>query len=164
MVTKSYLHLPAAFPVGIRRNNPGNLVKGKSVAYLGQTTRVDTGRGPLFYCFENMAYGMRAMIQLVLSRITKGGCTTITKLGPKYTNPKVDNTPQWIRDVSSRAKIGPNETLKTDKASIKKLVMAIVQKEVGSPWHKNGVTATIDAQDFEDGWALLEAPSAPPLA
>ena len=162
MASKSYLHLPSTFPVGIRRNNPGNLAKGKAVGYLGLTDRPDTGRGPKFYCFQSMAYGMRAMIQLVLSRITKGGCTTITKLGPKYAPPSENNTAEWIHDVAKRAGISPNATLGTDHDSMKKLVMAIALKEVGSPWRKGGVVATIDAQDFEDGWALLSAPA--PLA
>lgn len=164
MGAKSYLHLPATFPVGIRRNNPGNLAKGKNVSYLGLTDRPDTGRGPHFYAFENMAYGMRAMIQLVLSRITKGGCTTIAKLGPKYAPPSENNTAQWIKDVSKRAGIGPNATLGTDHDTMKKLVMAIALKEVGSPWHKNGITATIDPQDFEDGWAMLQTPMPAQLA
>ncbi|MGI4862476.1 MAG: hypothetical protein ACRYFZ_01020 [Janthinobacterium lividum] len=103
-----------------------------------------------------MAYGMRAMIQLVLSRITKSGCTTIAKLGPKYAPPSENNTASWIAEVAKKAGIKSTATLGTDKATIKKLVMAIVSKEVGSPWHKGTVTATIEGQDFEDGWALLQ--------
>lgn len=161
MAQKSYLNLGPIFPVGIRRNNPGNLRKGKNVQYPGLTERVDTGRGPLFYAFENMAYGMRAMIQLVMSRIAKGEQNTIAKLGPYYAPPKENDTAKWIADVSKRAGIKPNAKLSTDKETVKKLVLAIALKEVGSPWRKNGVVATIDENDFEDGWALLQPP---PLA
>jgi hypothetical protein len=163
MAQKSYLTLGPAFPIGIRRNNPGNLRKGNNVPYPGLTERVDTGRGPQFYAFENMAYGMRAMIQLVLSRITKGGLNTIAKLGPNYAPPKENNTAEWIATVSKKAGIKSTSPLGTDKATLKKLVLAIALKEVGSPWRKNGAVATIDAQDFEDGWSLLEQPASPPL-
>jgi len=163
MADKSYLNLPAAFPVGIRRNNPGNLKKGKLVAYPGLTDRNDTGRGPQFYAFKTMAYGMRAMIALVLSRIVKQGCTTIAKLGPKYTNPKVDDTAYWVKLVGQFSGINPNAILTTDHDTMKKLVLAIARKECGPfPRHENGKTATIDGQDFEDGWALLQTPA--PLA
>lgn len=160
MAIKSYLHLQAkdGFPVGIRRNNPGNLRRGKNVGYPGVTDRPDTGRGPQFYAFENMAFGMRAMIVLVLSYIVKGQFNTITKLAHKYAPPNENNTAQWIAQVSKRASLSATAPLTADKDTVKRLVMAIALKEVGSPWRKAGVVASITPDDFEDGWALLAAP------
>jgi hypothetical protein len=157
MATKSYLHLTyqQGFPVGIRRNNPGNL-RGKRGIYLGETVKPggDTATGQTYYAFENMGYGMRAMIQLLLSRITKGGYDTIAKLGKVY--PAKSAAAEWVAAVAKNAGIKSTAKLGTDKATIKKLALGIVRKEVGSPWRKNGTVATIDEQDFEEGWALLQ--------
>ena len=156
MATKSYLHLTykQGFPVGIRRNNPGNL-RGKKGLYVGETVKPggDTATGQTYYAFENMGYGMRAMIQLLLSRIMKSGCDTITKLGKVY--PAKSAAAEWVAAVSKNAGIKSTAKLDTDKTTIKKLALAIVRKEVGSPWRKAGVVASIDEQDFEEGWALL---------
>lgn len=155
-MAKTYLQLTAAqgFPIGIRRNNPGNL-RGKRGLYAGETTKPsgDTAAGQTYYAFENMAYGMRAMIQLLISRIVKGNYNSIKKLATVYPAPSA--RAEWTAGVAKNSGLSATATLAPDKATIKKLTMGIIKKEVGSPWRKAGVTASIDAQDFEEGWALL---------
>jgi hypothetical protein len=158
---KSYLHLTAAqgFPIGIRRNNPGNLASSVSArsTYLGITSRPDVGRGPLFLAFVNMAYGLLAMSQLMTAYIGSKGLNTITKMAPKYTGEAANSAKakEWIRDVSRYSGLAATKVLNASNPDqLKNLCLGIVQKEVGLKWNKSGVTATITSADYDEGQML----------
>jgi hypothetical protein len=152
---KSYLHLSSAFPIGIRRNNPGNLAKTNH-PYPGVTTRPDTGRGPQFLAFVDMAHGLLAANILLVSYIGSG-LNTITKISARYlekgTKPAARNL--WIGQVSRYSGLKANQVLTTDAATLRSLCLGIIMKEVGLKFTRGGVTATITQQDYDDALALL---------
>lgn len=158
MAAKSYLHLGVPFFVGFRRNNPGNLAKS-SRAFQGVVSKPDTGRGNVFFAFATVAYGFRALIEVLLARTQSPKTNTIRKLGPIYAPPHENNTAQWIQQVSKYSGIGPDTPIAVNKDVIKRLAMAIIKKEAGLVQKVGSVTAKFEDQDFEDGWALLQSPA-----
>lgn len=160
MSQKSYLHLAVPFFVGFRRNNPGNLAKS-SRSFPGVVSKPDTGRGNVFYAFASVAYGFRALIEVLLTRIQNPKTNTIRKLGPIYAPPHENDTNLWIKQVSKYSGIGPDTPFTLNKDVIKRLALGIIKKEAGLSQKVGSVTAKFEDSDFEDGWALLQGP---PLA
>lgn len=164
MASNSYLHLTAAqkFPIGIRRNNPGNL-RGKKGLYPGETAKPggDTKEGQTYYAFVDMAHGLAAMARLAMSRIVTGS-NTIRKLQRKYSVPTSEKQrAEWIAKVAKNSGFGADQALSTDKASIHKLCWGLIKTESGLVFNRGGITARITDEDFEDAWDII---SNPPLA
>lgn len=129
-------------PLGMSRNNPGNIVRG--VNYKGEVF-LDSGR---FAQFETWALGIRAMISLLTKYITKGSsypnsCVTspqntirliINQWAPKHscggdnTDAVVD---QYVRFVADKTGYGPDKILQANQTTIRKLVMAMSRVEQG---------------------------------
>ncbi|GAA4352955.1 hypothetical protein GCM10023185_13100 [Hymenobacter saemangeumensis] len=157
---KSYLHLSVPFFVGFRRNNPGNLAKS-SRNFPGIVAKPDTGRGNKFFAFASVAHGFRALIEVLMVRISTPRTNTIRKLGPVYAPPHENDTAAWVKTVAKYAGMNPDTPLTVDKQVIKRLALAIIKKETGLKQKHGNTVATFSEEDFEDGWALLQAP---PLA
>lgn len=140
LATLSYLG-QNGLPLGMRRNNPGNLVSG--VGYKGEIS--DGGR---FAAFQTWAFGIRAMIVLLRKYIT---------VGSSYPNPCV-TTPQntvalivaqwapkkscggdnddavvekYINYVATRTGFGRNQQLTANQDTLRRLVMAMAYFEQG---------------------------------
>ena len=142
----------------MRRNNPGNIIRG--VNYQGEIF-TDSGR---FAMFQTWAYGIRAMIVLLRKYIVSGSsypnsCVTspqntirliITQWAPPFScggdnsESAVNN---YIQFVSNRARIPADQQLSADKATLKKLVMAMAAFEQG----RDCVTAA----QFDYAYTLL---------
>lgn len=139
--TLSYLG-KSGLPLGMKRNNPGNIVRGAN--YQGELF-LDQGR---FAQFESWAYGIRAMITLLIKYITKGSsypnpCVTtpqntirliINQWAPKLScggdNP--DNAvDEYVKFVSAKTGFPANQVLTADKTTLRKLVMAMSRVEQG---------------------------------
>jgi|GEM_PF-4546344 len=154
---KSYLHLSVPFFVGFRRNNPGNLHKS-SRQFPGAVVKPDTGRGNSFFAFASVAHGFRALIEVLMARITNPKTNTIRKLGPVYAPSHENDTAGWIKTVAKYAGMKPDTELTLDKQVIKRLALAIIKKETGLKQKVGATTATFTEEDFEDGWTMLQAP------
>ncbi len=129
-------------PLGMSRNNPGNIVRG--VNYKGEIF-LDSAR---FAQFETWAMGIRAMISLLTKYITKGSsypnpCVTspqntvrliINQWAPKAScggdnqDTVVD---QYVRFVADKTGYGPDKILQANQETIRRLVMAMSRVEQG---------------------------------
>lgn len=90
----------------IKRNNPGNIVKGKN-KWIGEIE----GDNSRFVTFESLPYGYRAMMKLLNTYISRG-TNTIEKIIPVYA-PASDNNPvrAYIEFVSRKTGIPANQPL-----------------------------------------------------
>lgn len=132
----------SGLPLGMSRNNPGNIVRGAK--YKGEIFQ-DNNR---FAAFQTWAFGIRAMIVLLKKYINSGSsypnkCVTspqntirliITQWAPPAScggdNP--DSTVQnYISYVSRRTGFNPDTTLKADQNTLRKLVIAMAYFEQG---------------------------------
>lgn len=141
IATLSYLGA-SGLPLGMSRNNPGNIVRG--IGYQGEVFE-DSGR---FAQFQTWAYGIRAMIVLLRKYITSGSsypnpCVStpqntirliIMQWAPKKScggDNADDVVEKYIQFVASRTGFGQNQILKADQNTVRKLVIAISAFEQG---------------------------------
>ncbi|MBR4844082.1 MAG: structural protein P5 [Alistipes sp.] len=128
---------------GLRNCNPGNIRKSR-VKYEGE---VAPSRDTEFKEFRSMAYGYRAMFVLLDSYRSKYGLCTIRQMLGRYAPPTENFTEGYVRFVSSRTGIAPDEIVNTRAArDMIPIVAAMSQIE-------NGVPAIIS--DIEEGWSLF---------
>lgn len=128
---------------GLRNCNPGNIRKSR-VKYEGE---VVPSRDTEFKEFSSMAYGYRAMFVLLDSYRSKYGLCTIRQMLGRYAPPTENFTEGYVRFVSSRTGIAPDEIVNTRAArDMIPIVAAMSQIE-------NGVPAIIS--DIEEGWSLF---------
>jgi hypothetical protein len=96
-----------------------------------------------------MGYGYRAMFVLLDSYRSRYGLCTIRQMLGRYAPPSENFTEGYVRFVSSRTGIAPDEIVNTRAArDMVPIVAAMSQIE-------NGVPATMD--DVELGWRLFES-------
>ena len=131
----------ANLPLGMRRNNPGNLVAG--AGYQGEIS--DGGR---FALFETWPLGIRAMILLLRKYITSGSsypnnCVTtpqntvaliIMQWAPKKScgGDNADATVEkYIDYVAGRTGFGRNQILNASQSTLLRLVKAMSFFEQG---------------------------------
>ncbi|MBQ5594711.1 MAG: structural protein P5 [Alistipes sp.] len=130
---------------GLRNCNPGNIRHSK-VRYKGE---VQPSRDAEFKEFCSMGYGYRAMFVLLDSYRSRYGLCTIRQMLGRYAPPSENFTEGYVRFVSSRTGIAPDEIVNTRAArDMVPIVAAMSQIE-------NGVPATMD--DVELGWRLFES-------
>ena len=139
--TLSYLG-QSGLPLGISRNNPGNIVRG--VGYKGEIF-LDTKR---FAQFQSWAYGIRAMISLLKKYMTSGSnypnpCVTTPQVTVRliitqWAPPKScggDNTDaavqNYIQFVAANSGVSPDTILTANKNTLQKLVLAMSHFEQG---------------------------------
>ena len=110
----------------IKRNNPGNIEKGKN-KWIGEIE----SDGSRFATFKNLVFGYRAMIKLIQTYISRGN-NTISKIIPIYAPPSENPTENYIQFVTSASGIPRNEPLeKSDLERIGKIVLAMSVFEHG---------------------------------
>lgn len=130
---------------GLRNCNPGN-IRCSKVRYKGE---VQPSRDAEFKEFCSMGYGYRAMFVLLDSYRSRYGLCTIRQMLGRYAPPSENFTEGYVRFVSSRTGIAPDEIVNTRAArDMVPIVAAMSQIE-------NGVPATMD--DVELGWRLFES-------
>lgn len=130
---------------GLRNCNPGNIRRSK-VRYKGE---VQPSRDAEFKEFCSMGYGYRAMFVLLDSYRSRYGLCTIRQMLGRYAPPSENFTEGYVRFVSSRTGIAPDEIVNTRAArDMVPIVAAMSQIE-------NGVPPTMD--DVELGWRLFES-------
>ena len=92
--------------LGIRNNNPGNLVF-TGIAWQGKIIPKVPQR---FEQFSAVKWGIRAMLRDVVNDISKGK-NTVSKLIHQYAPPSENNTKSYINDVSKALGIQPNDKI-----------------------------------------------------
>ena len=128
---------------GLRNCNPGNIRRSKT-RYKGERY---PSRDSEFKEFESMAYGYRAMFVLLDSYSRRYGLCTIRQMLNRYAPPVENFTEGYIRFVSEKTGIAPDEIINTRAArDMVPVVAAMSQIE-------NGVAAVMD--DVHRGWELF---------
>lgn len=133
-------------PRGIRNNNPGNIRNSDRVEWQGEVPLHGKNDGA-FEEFEKMAYGVRAMMKLLLNYQKKYKLNTIASIIERYAPHFENNTSGYVSRVSSEMQIPSTAPLDlNDKATMCALVDAMILVENGQ---------RISPEDIEAGWDLL---------
>lgn len=124
----SYLN-QSSLPRGIRNNNPGNL-KIAPISWQGKIPVAQNTDGT-FEQFNELRYGIRAMIMDVTSDVRKGQ-NTIRKLITEYAPESDSNlTTTYINFVSQKTGIAPDTIISPTTDTMRKIVKAQIQLENG---------------------------------
>lgn len=130
-------------PRGIRNCNPGN-IRRNNTKWQG-LREVQTDHS--FFQFESMEWGYRAMLRTLQNYQRIHGLKTLSEMIYRQAPPFENNTEQYIRVVSNRAKIRPNVPIDVNNKSLmSRLVEAMCFME-------NSVVG--DFNEIERGWELL---------
>lgn len=128
---------------GLRNCNPGNIRRSK-VHYLGE---VRPSQDSDFKQFESMAYGYRAMFVLLDSYRRKYALNTLRQMLNRYAPPSENFTEGYIRFVSQKTGILPDEELNTrSERDMVPIISAMSEIE-------NGVSA--DRSMVLEGWRMF---------
>ena len=129
---------------GLTNCNPGNIRQSKT-RYKGERR---PSRDSEFKEFESIAYGYRAMFVLLDTYSRRYGLCTIRQMLNRYAPPKENFTEGYIRFVSAKTGIAPDEIINSRAArDMVPIVAAMSQIENGKP----AVIA-----DVHRGWELFE--------
>lgn len=130
---------------GLTNCNPGNIRQSKT-RYKGER---HPSRDSEFKEFESMAYGYRAMFVLLDTYSRRYGLCTIRQMLNRYAPPSENFTEGYIRFVSEKTGIAPDEIVNSRAArDMVPTVAAMSQIENGKP----AVMA-----DVHRGWELFES-------
>lgn len=128
---------------GLRNCNPGNIRRSK-VHYLGEVRPSQDGD---FKQFESMAYGYRAMFVLLDSYRRRYALNTLRQMLNRYAPPSENFTEGYIRFVSQKTGILPDEELNTrSERDMVPIISAMSEIE-------NGVSA--DRSMVLEGWRMF---------
>lgn len=128
---------------GLRNCNPGNIRRSK-VHYLGE---VRPSQDNDFKQFESMAYGYRAMFVLLDSYRRRYALNTLRQMLNRYAPPSENFTEGYIRFVSQKTGILPDEELNTrSERDMVPIISAMSEIE-------NGVSA--DRSMVLEGWRMF---------
>lgn len=128
---------------GLRNCNPGNIRRSK-VHYLGE---VRPSQDSDFKQFESMAYGYRAMFVLLDSYRRRYALNTLRQMLNRYAPPSENFTDGYIRFVSQKTGILPDEELNTrSERDMVPIISAMSEIE-------NGVSA--DRSMVLEGWRMF---------
>ena len=129
---------------GLTNCNPGNIRQSKT-RYKGERR---PSRDSEFKEFESMAYGYRAMFVLLDTYSRRYGLCTIRQMLNRYAPPSENFTEGYIRFVSEKTGIAPDEIVNSRAArDMVPIVAAMSQIE-------NGTSAVM--ADVYRGWELFE--------
>ena len=128
---------------GLINCNPGNIRQSKT-RYKGERR---PSRDSEFKEFESMAYGYRAMFVLLDTYSRRYGLCTIRQMLNRYAPPVENFTEGYIRFVSEKTGIAPDEIVNSRAArDMVPIVAAMSQIE-------NGIPAVM--VDVHRGWELF---------
>lgn len=139
----------AGGPIGLRNNNPGNLVDS------GTTWEGKIGSNGGFVVFDDVAWGIRAFATNLYSSITRYGTDTLRKYITRYAPPNENDTEGYITYVSQKTGIGPDETIPNDVDTLKSILRAQFEMEIGQQY-----AALITDDDINEGISRLNSPAA----
>lgn len=129
---------------GLANNNPGNIRRSK-VRYLGE---VNPSRDRAFKQFESRAWGYRAIFVLLDTYRRRYGLNTLSGMIARWAPPSENHTGNYVRAVSERTGVDPDEAIDTrDRRTMIPVAAAISRVE-------NGTEAVL--HEVERGWELFE--------
>lgn len=116
---------------GLRNNNPGNLIL-TNIPWQGKISKeLNSDNGKKFEQFQNIHFGIRAMLKDVINDINKGK-NTVSKLISEYAPPNENNTLAYIDSVSKSIGVKPNDKLtQINERFLLSLARAIFKVELG---------------------------------
>lgn len=130
---KSFLNNPKV-ALGLRNNNPGNLIR-TNIAWQGKIPH-SKNTDPRFEQFENVHFGLRAMLKDLINDINKGK-NTVKLLITEYAPPSENDTKAYINSVAKTLGVSPTQKLtEINSKFLINLVRAILQVELGKTDHK----------------------------
>lgn len=132
------------YPIGLRQNNPGNLIQTRPRQGWIGATQTPPSR---FEEFEFYVLGVRAALKLTRNKIASGR-DTIERLIRSWAPDHENDTEAYIRFVATAVGIPSNRVIATsDKEKLFKLIKAIEQFENG--------TTVLTRAEFDEAWTLL---------
>ncbi|WP_020532965.1 structural protein [Flexithrix dorotheae] len=146
---KSFLNQIAVISRGLRNNNPGNL-RLTSISWEGKVPNAQNTDGA-FEQFQALPWGIRALAIDIRTKIRKG-LDTIDKIIRVYAPHTENDTHAYITRVVRLTGIAQHQKLTADKATIKKIIAAIIKVE-----NRADEAHLIKDKDLEDGLALVES-------
>lgn len=132
---------------GIRNNNPGN-IKFTNTQWQGKVPKAkNTDPGKVFEQFETMEHGIRAMLKLLSTYITRHKLTTVKDIVDRYAPPGGENDPtaqsNYVTYVMNESGLDKDVSVE----DIPKLAYPMIEFENGQnpsaayvlPFYKKGV-------------------------
>lgn len=118
-------------PLGIRNNNPLNLVYSKKNNWHGQLP----GQKGRFCAFTDMLWGFRAAAMTLKSYITKYNRKTIREIINAWAPPCENDTRNYAKFVADTSNVGIDEPIVfTDMVRMLRIMSAMCVMENGKQW------------------------------
>lgn len=121
--------------LGIRNNNPGNIVRVKGVVWEGQSAK----QGGRFVKFDNPVYGIRAICRTLIvyadARKARDGSRidTVQEVIERWAPPHENETNLYAEHIASRLGVRPDEILAIKAPdTMRDLIKSIILHECGS--------------------------------
>ncbi len=139
----------ADLPQGMRNNNIGNIRPISTGMWEGQI-----GVSPSnFVIFEDISWGIRAFAMNYYASVTKHGTDTLSKYIYRYAPPSDKNpTANYLAHVSDTTGIAPNAPIPTDEDSVKAILKAQLDIEIGQKY-----ADMITDADIDEGFSKLNS-------
>lgn len=132
---------------GVRNNNPGNIDYNKANNWKGQLP-FDKSIEPRFCRFENVTYGIRALMVLLRNYQRNHKIKTVSGLISRWAPNNENNTRAYINGVAKEIGVPTDEVISLDdKVTLINIAKAIVR-------HENGQQPYVD-DVFERAFALI---------
>lgn len=108
-----------------KTNNPMNVRYSEKNVWIGQC-----GEYKGFCVFKNVMFGYRAALKVIIAYM-KRGKRTLAQIITTYAPPNENNTDAYIRVVSEKANLQPDETI-TTWPQLFRLMLEMARVESGS--------------------------------
>lgn len=131
-------------PIGLRNNNPGNIIKSPT-AWKGEIPSDNR-----FERFENIVYGVRALMANLRSYYFNRSLKTISEIINRWAPPIENDTASYVSFVSSHTGIPRDKVFEWNERNVSAISKAIVIVEVGAQY----ATMIPDSVYFE-AWKIL---------
>lgn len=128
-------------PRGIRNRNPGNIRCASQFNWIGELKlpKSDKRYDAEFCVFEDVDYGLRALMKLLINYQQKHGLNTVRKAINRWAPPIENNTSAYVKAVAKHMDVDPDTELNfTDYTVLVPMTRAIVLHENGNPANQIG--------------------------
>jgi hypothetical protein len=116
--------------LGERNRNPLNIRYSPANRWKGLSARTSNVDG--FCCFDNVVFGYRAAIVLLLNYYNKHNCRTPEQIIRRWAPPTENDTELYIACVCGRADVRRTQVLDTDSPDFDRFVAAMARQESGA--------------------------------